>query len=319
MYNAQTSDETESNGRFISCDELNARDENAGLSSGEKRRACKTKPGKWFLMCPRCWALLLGLLLPMWLLIAVSFAFGYGLAVFEAVPELDRNDDIMFHQELSIFQTESAANITQRLPILCLEAYASNRTVSDVANDITVDLLPDAPRHRQELTASSPPMITHDKVLIKYIQNNPNSTLDLAQLLGFLESCSIALESYVRTLVGQVKTTALPVISSSELTFSWNRCPLSSNQTALDQSLLGSLVQRSIVFEGVTSASRQSLQLVRLAVLRHAITVTCLHLIRNLRFIILFSQLRATSLRGTGIGMLLTCISLLLTAPNFRA
>ncbi|GKY98450.1 hypothetical protein MPSEU_000802400 [Mayamaea pseudoterrestris] len=224
----------------------------------------KKPPGKWFLMCPRCWALLLGVILPLWSLIFVSFAFGYGLAVYESGPEFEQNDAILKNQALATFQSTTFANITQRLPTMCLEIYISNKTISQVANDRIVDILPSVPddgSYEQGFVAPGPPSraAQSGSLLTEYIRNHTNETLNFTELLTFLENCSASAEPYVRELVDGVTSTASRIHATSDLTFSWNRCPLKANSTLWNQTALEGALEDSVILKGASKAYRKSL------------------------------------------------------------
>ena len=244
----------------------------------DKKRRRKKPPGKWFLKCPRCWALLLGVILPLWFLIAVSFAFGYGLAVLESDPELEKNDDILKNQAMTLFQSASFSSTTQRLPLMCFEAYVSNKTIEQVASNLIVDLLPDtqpgkgtsfdedfvealvARNASQDVTALS-----------DYIQTQSNTTLDLAQVFTFIQGCTSSSEPYVRDLVDRVTQAASIVLSTSDLTFYWNRCPLKGNSTVVNRTTFDGVLQDSVIFQGVSSAYRRNLQPVSAVTLKEHI------------------------------------------------
>jgi hypothetical protein len=236
--------------------------ENSVQQSDVRRNGLKKRPGKWFMRCPRCWALMLGVILPLWLLIAVSFAFGYGLAVLEAEPELDQNDEILMNQAMGIFETVSVTNITQRLPIMCLEAFIANRTISDMADDLFIDFLPSMPYDgnlQHNFAAPPPPLITHEDVVSVFIENNANMTYNLAELLQFLQHCSASSESYVKNMIAQLTSTSSVIRATAEMSFYWNRCPLVLNETARNQSALDAFLQESIIFQSISTGYQQSL------------------------------------------------------------
>ena len=239
---------------------------NTSEQSGNKTRRRKS-PGKWFLKCPRCWALLLGVILPLWFLIAVSFAFGYGLAVLESDPELGRNDEILRNQTMALFQSASFSGATQRLPLMCFEAYVSNETIDDVASKLVIDLLPeslqgdDVSFDEDFVEALIADTASQDITAFPELnQTQPNSTLDFMQVFNFIHECTSSSGPYIRRLTDRVTQAASIMLSTSDLTFYWNRCPLKDNSTMQNRTTLNGVLEDSVVFQGISSAYRRNLQ-----------------------------------------------------------
>jgi hypothetical protein len=229
----------------------------------------KLQPAKWFMKCPRCCALVFGMVLPLWLLIGISFGFGYGLAALESPAELEANDDVLRNQALALFQTSSTMNLTQNLPLLCLELYVSNRTFADVAEDILVDILPNSPgegniywNYNSSALSSLPnsgSAIT-SSLFLNANATTFNTTLDYADLLQFLRNCSQTFESYLHGFI-QGTTAAGARVSTQDLSFNWNRCPLQS----LDgrNNTLDGILQNTVILQGASADYRKTLLPVR--------------------------------------------------------
>ena len=71
---------------------------------------------------PRCTAVFLGMIVPLWILIGLSSGFGTLLATFEQGQELEDNDAIMASRAILNFSAVPD-HLLLELPILCLQAY----------------------------------------------------------------------------------------------------------------------------------------------------------------------------------------------------
>ena len=106
---------------------------------------CLTLPEKW----PRVFGVLIGIVFPLFSLIAVSLLFGFGLASLEAPGEVETNNDIIATSKAVDLQADLVAAITEELPTICSSAFwveqavelpfkeclASNQTATDLLDD----------------------------------------------------------------------------------------------------------------------------------------------------------------------------------------
>jgi len=90
-------------------------------------RCCARFPETW----PRTFALLMGVVFPLFLLIAVSCVFGYGLARLEAPGEVETNDAILETRAALAFMSSFVTNLTERLPHICLSVYFAQNGLGD--------------------------------------------------------------------------------------------------------------------------------------------------------------------------------------------
>ena len=84
-------------------------------------------PERW----PRTFALWMGVVFPLFLLIAVSCLFGYGLARLEAPGEVEANDAIIATRAAYAFAGDFVTNLTKRLPHICLSVYFAQNGLGD--------------------------------------------------------------------------------------------------------------------------------------------------------------------------------------------
>ena len=89
---------------------------------------CKTFPERW----PRTFALWVGVVLPLFLLIAVSCLFGYGLARLESPGEIVSNDDVIATRAGVALSTKFVTDLTRKLPHVCLSVYFSQNDLGEV-------------------------------------------------------------------------------------------------------------------------------------------------------------------------------------------
>ncbi len=80
---------------------------------------CLTLPEKW----PRTFGILMGIVVPLFSLIAVSLLFGFGLASLEAPGEVETNNDIISTSKAVGLQADLVAAITEELPTICSSAF----------------------------------------------------------------------------------------------------------------------------------------------------------------------------------------------------
>jgi hypothetical protein len=256
------------------------RSNNTEETSDRSSSATTAKPpreikySKWFLRCPRCWAVILGMLVPLWLLIGISFGFGYGLAKVESTPELERNDDILKEKAIAALRTSAFFNFTESLPSMCLEAKLTNQTIADVAyaklgeffevDDAGIMMI--APGGGDSFpttaTTTTPRSSTTDYT---------DMVFNYTDLVQFLQDCSDSAKTYVASMM-ESTTTAGSVLTQS-LTFNWNRCPFELNST--DNNVLDNFLQGSVIFQGASTQFRKTLAPVRIE--RECAWCVCMH------------------------------------------
>mmetsp|Transcript_2383 Transcript_2383/g.4324 ORF Transcript_2383/g.4324 Transcript_2383/m.4324 type:complete len:461 (+) Transcript_2383:100-1482(+) len=182
-------------------------------------------PGHW----PRTFALIFGVIIPLFLLILVSMFFGYGLAKIEAPMEYEANNAILANRALVHATDNFQGNVSQELPRICLEIYAS-----DSLGMLNASLIED------EVTNIFVQVINH---VIKQ-PNNATSVDDLvlpdnitgSELMQFMNTCGklgITLMNRFAALVGVDHD-----LIGGDLTFNWIRCDTigeNSSNTLLDQ------------------------------------------------------------------------------------
>jgi len=89
---------------------------------------------------PRLWAFLFGVVLPILALVLLASLCGYPLALLESPSELSQNDFILEQQMRLLLQKSLYANLTQKLPRVCLHLYFSNSSIDDLLQNLTAIL-----------------------------------------------------------------------------------------------------------------------------------------------------------------------------------
>jgi Ion channel len=103
----------------------------------------KQKPlDRCFRKYPRSCAIVLAILIPLWILLLISFLFGFIIAKSEAPYQVESNDFYFASKLLSSSAAQLVANFSASLPLLCLDLYLEKRLPNeDNLNEISGPIL----------------------------------------------------------------------------------------------------------------------------------------------------------------------------------
>jgi hypothetical protein len=154
---------------------------------------------------PRTFALICGVILPLWLLIGFSIFFGYFLAGFEAPNEIRENDDIMQARTQVRRGTNATVQLVQKIPTLCFELYLGSRPPADIEFEL---------ENFAETTEIDP--------LLAAILSDELVVVNKTALYEFLQSCGAVASPLVEALL--LRGVGLINSVQPNLTFNWIRC-----------------------------------------------------------------------------------------------
>mmetsp|Transcript_17193 Transcript_17193/g.49298 ORF Transcript_17193/g.49298 Transcript_17193/m.49298 type:complete len:645 (+) Transcript_17193:33-1967(+) len=194
----------------------------------------KTFPERW----PRTFALWVGVILPLFVLIAVSCLFGYGLARLESPGEIVANDDVISTRAGVALSAQFVTDLSRKLPHVCLAVYFSQ-------NDLVGDELPTV---NETLTMNS--NITRG-------DTNATNTMDYREQLRLEEAIDLV---FVRRYVDQyidvdieddMPFEEIELVNTTDLMSSMSRCG-SNALKLIEQYELEDIVDTSLVGEGLS-------------------------------------------------------------------
>ena len=87
----------------------------------------------WHYRWPRVSSIVIGIIVPLLILIAMSDVFGSSLAKLEGPNEIKQNDQFLATEAMAKMVGSLAQNLTARTPRICQELYLQNRTFEKFA------------------------------------------------------------------------------------------------------------------------------------------------------------------------------------------
>ena len=167
--------------------------------------------GRCFRRFPRCYALVCGVIIPLWFLLFLAWLGGYFLAFFEFDIELAANDAHMISRTVAGRFEMSLADTVNSLPTLCYSLFHSGRpadTISDAYNEILYER-GNVSEYAEELVGNFTGKVT----------------IDLFEFGAYLEQCGDAADAYGRQLKAfWYSNFSTSEESSTSLSFNWIRC-----------------------------------------------------------------------------------------------
>lgn len=202
---------------------------------------CKTFPKRW----PRTFALWVGVVLPLFLLIAVSCLFGYGLARLESPGEIVSNDDVIATRAGVALSTQFVTDLTRKLPHVCLSVYFSRNDLGVVGESLTGI----SSVSNETLTQSSNSMTRAD----------PNANaIDYRERLQLEEAIDLVfVKRYVNQYIdvdiedGDMPFEEIELVNTTDLMSYMSRCG-SNALKLIEQYELEGIVDTSLVGEGLS-------------------------------------------------------------------
>jgi hypothetical protein len=174
--------------------------------------------GRWCSCCggciarwPRTFAIFFAVVLPLWLLIAISSILGYFLAKLEAPNEIIQNDDILEAQAELREIGSLAARAAQAIPKICFELFLLARPVTDMARELEIALEKDDNFFPAETAQPVTDILSDDLIVL-----NKTAMYEFMQLCG----------DEARPITERLLQRGGDIIdiSAAELTFNWIRC-----------------------------------------------------------------------------------------------
>jgi hypothetical protein len=199
---------------------------------------CKKFPERW----PRTFSLWVGVVLPLFVLIAVSCFFGYGLARLESPGEIVTNDDVIATRAGVALSSAFVADLTKKLPHVCLSVYFSQNDLGSEGADTNVANATNATNaidYRERLQLEKAVDLVFVKRYVdQYIDVDiedgelPFEEIELVNttdLMKYMSRCgSNALKLVERYDLEDIVDTSL---IGEGLSFNWMRCTIDTNSS----------------------------------------------------------------------------------------
>lgn len=177
---------------------------------------CARSPKRW----PRTFWFLFGVVVPLWILIAIAGICGIGLAKLEAPNEITSNDEKLETK----YQIDAVDNMTKQVvsasPSLCLHLYVANKTFPEEVGLLSVDVETEG-FYQAAVLFEATLLEMLDVGTVLDIEYNETVTFNTTELLNFMASCGKMMEGYISQI--QSATSAFSA-QQGDLTFNWDRC-----------------------------------------------------------------------------------------------
>ena len=148
---------------------------------------------------PRLFALVAGIVVPLWVLVGISVLCGYFLARLEAGLEIEQNNNILAnHAALEYYGLNVTTQIVYQLPSRCFQSYTE-------ANDLTSIAALLKSKHANSTDAA-----------LEVIYND---------IANHMETCGPFVLPFIEAVYRNISSSAA---GSGDLTFNWIRCYNSS-------------------------------------------------------------------------------------------
>lgn len=170
----------------------------------EENHSSSVRPGRCARCChrwPRMVLLLVGVIIPLWILMMNCLLWGYLLAVLEENDEIKRNNEALVAQREAEVLKEIAVNVTNAVPRVCFILFFEKNATDPLS------LLEDR-IYKIGLPLEDP-----------MFEGNVNTT----ELLKFVLNCTATATPLATKLV-QEAIDAASVAADQNLTFNWVRC-----------------------------------------------------------------------------------------------
>lgn len=171
---------------------------------------------------PRCFALLLGVVIPLFSLICISIFLGNWLSRLESPNEIIANDAIlaaqMYAQVYSFIVVDSAVII----PPKCTDLFLRGEQHHDIGDEIQSAIIgiTGALEISNALKHAGQPSDTLNETLL--FSNNQTVSISNEELFNYMKSCGESARNISQTFLERV-TDAINN-ASADLTFNWIRC-----------------------------------------------------------------------------------------------
>jgi hypothetical protein len=170
--------------------------------------------GRCMMRWPRFWIILLGAVLPLWFLIALSLWFGYFLAKSEAPNEVLANNDILAAQSAAAAIAAILSDFVQALPKLCFAFYVlaiDPSGLEDVLDQILTQAQVDPTSINASVDTLLPELLLNETIL-----------LNKTDLYEFMQDCG----DKARNITDEIldRSRGLSDLFAIDLTFNWMRC-----------------------------------------------------------------------------------------------
>ena len=170
--------------------------------------------GRCMMRWPRFWIILLGVVLPLWFLIALSLWFGYFLAKSEAPNEVLANNDILAAQSAAAAIAAILSDFVQALPKLCFAFYVlaiDPSGLEDVLDQILTQAQVDPTSINASVDTLLPELLLNETIL-----------LNKTDLYEFMQDCG----DKARNITDEIldRSRGLSDLFATDLTFNWMRC-----------------------------------------------------------------------------------------------
>jgi hypothetical protein len=195
------------------------------MLKGRRCSCCGGCIARW----PRTFAIFFGVVLPLWLLIAVSVLLGYFLAELEAPNEITQNDDILEAQAELRELGSLAARAAQVIPITCFNLFILERPVTEMARELEIALEKDDHLFPAETTQPVPQEVGAQPETAQPVPQEEGAILsdglivmNQTAMYEFMQLCGDEAKPITERLLQRGGD--IIDIRAAGLTFNWIRC-----------------------------------------------------------------------------------------------
>ena len=177
---------------------------------------------------PRTCAVVVGVVLPLFVLILFSLAFGTALCEYEAPPEFHENDFKLARQYFANISTMAIVNLTMDLPRVCFTHYLSEANNTDGLQPLPVDpnitelIRPILTSFRSHSSDALPSLLVPDRYEAPFEFDPETIIINATEFYLYVTLCGQSGEDLMSDLLRQ--TIENSIEASEPLTFNWIRC-----------------------------------------------------------------------------------------------
>ncbi|EEC51161.1 predicted protein [Phaeodactylum tricornutum CCAP 1055/1] len=169
---------------------------------------------------PRSHGIIFGIILPLWLLIGLSGAFGYGLSTSEAGPEIAANNDQLASFARARVLSSLISKIATHSPTLCFRVFLETEASDYLTEQISVIVVENQSSEIRLMKALEiETMFLSPSAMPLFPEK---SIVNASETLSFLEQCSEQILPRIQALFQSLATDSIGAFDA--LTFNWNRC-----------------------------------------------------------------------------------------------
>jgi hypothetical protein len=184
---------------------------------------------------PRSHGIIFGIILPLWLLIGLSGAFGYGLSTLEAGPEIAANNDQLASFARARVLSSLISKIATHSPTLCFRVFLETEASDYLTEQISVIVVENQSSEIRLMKALEiETMFLSPSAMPLFPEK---SIVNASETLSFLEQCSEQILPRIQALFQSLATDSIGAFDA--LTFNWNRCNDALTEGFLDVSQSG--------------------------------------------------------------------------------